>query len=276
MTESPRADFFPRSNLLPDHSPKYWAKNKDRFLRQLLISDIEQETGRSLVVYFASADAGINHQDAEDLYEVMEAIEKNKGIDLYLQTRGGSVDATEKIIRFLRGRFGNYRVIVPNWAKSGGTLIALAAERIIMGTMSELGPIDPQYFDPKYGAVACELLENAKEIPSYIQKQMALTVDGVKELAKEFLKERVKEEEIDKVVNQLSSVHSYGSHAAVIDFHEAKEIGLPVDLLKEDDPLWQKMWFLYCLYDEDMRNSGLARICETIRYSITRLPPPRK
>ena len=267
MTESQRADFFPRSNRLPSHTPKYWAKNKDRFLRQLLISDIEQETGRPLVVYFASADAGIKDYDAEDLYEVTKGIEKNKGIDLYLQTRGGSVDATEKIIRFLRGRFGNHRVIVPNWAKSGGTLIALAAEKIILGTISELGPIDPHC-----NGVPCELLQDDEKFPYSFRKDMELTVKRVKGLAQEFLKGKVEKEKIKDVVKKLSSVSSYGSHGAVIDFHEAKEIGLPVDLLKEDDSLWQKMWFLYCLYDEDMQNSGLARICETRDYSITRAP----
>ena len=271
MTESPRADFFPRTDRLSDHSPKYWAKNKDRFLRQLLISDIQQETGRPLVVYFASADAGINHQDAEDLYEVTEGIKGDEEIDLFLQTLGGSIDATEKIIKLLKNRFKNYRVIVPNWAKSGGTLITLAAEKIIMGAMSELGPIDPHE-----DGIPCEFLQEDKGISSSRRKEMALTVKRVKKLAEEFLKDKVKEEKIDRVVNQLSSAHSYGSHAAVIDFGEAKEIGLPVDLLKEDDSLWRKMWFLYCLYDEDMRNSGLARICETIHYSITRIPPPRK
>ena len=264
MEKKSKSDSFPRSSSLPKQSPKYWARNKDRFLRQLLISDIEQETGRPLVVYFASADAGINHQDAEDLYEVTEGIKRDEEIDLFLQTLGGSIDATEKIIKLLKNRFKNYRVIVPNWAKSGGTLITLAAEKIILGTISELGPIDPQY-----DGISCELLQEDEDISSSRRKEMALTVERVKKLAEEFLKERVKEEEIDRVVNQLSSVHSYGSHAAVIDFHEAKEIGLPVDLLKEDDSLWQKMWFLYCLYDEDMCNSGLAKICETSHYSIT-------
>ena len=279
MEESPRADFFPRSNRLPDHSPKYWARNKDRFLRQLLVSDIEKETERPLVVYFASAnesinghDASINRYDVEDLYEVTKKIEKSKEIDLFLQTFGGDVDATEKIIKFLRERFRSYRVVVPNWAKSCGTMVALAAEKIIMGTISELGPIDPQD-----GGFPCELLEKDKKLHFYERESMKLTVERVKNLAQGYLDGKVESGKLKDVVEKIASPYSYGSHGAVIDFHDAKEIGLHVDLLKEDNPLWQKIWFLYCLYDVDMRDSGLARICETSRYSITRrLPPPRK
>ena len=280
MEESPKADFFPRSNRFSDHSPKYWARNKDRFLRQLLVSDIEKETERPLVVYFASAnesinghDASINRYDVEDLYEVTKKIDKSKEIDLFLQTFGGDVDATEKIIKFLRERFRSYRVVVPNWAKSGGTLIALAAEKIIMGTISELGPIDPQY-----NGAPCELLKNDEKLPPHFREDMGLKVERVKNLAQGYLDGKLESgKKLKDVLEKIASPYSYGSHTAVIDFHEAKEIGLHVDLLKEDDSLWQKIWFLYCLYDVDMRDSGLARICETSRYSITRrLPPPRK
>ena len=278
MEESSKSNFFPRSSTLPNHSPKYWARNKDRFLRQLLVSDIEKETERPLVVYFASAnesinghDASINRYDVEDLYEVTKEIKKSKEIDLFLQTFGGDVDATEKIINFLRERFRSYRVVVPNWAKSGGTMIALAAEKIIMGTISELGPIDPQY-----DGAPCELLKDDKDQPSHFREEMRLTVERAKNLAQEYLEGKVESGKLKNVVEKIASPYGYGSHAAAIDFHEAKEIGLHVHLLKEDDPLWQKIWFLYCLYDVDMRNSGLARICETIHYSITRLPPLHK
>jgi hypothetical protein len=47
-------DQFPRTKSLPRQSPLFWVAEKDRYIRQLLIRDIQAATGRSLVVYFAS------------------------------------------------------------------------------------------------------------------------------------------------------------------------------------------------------------------------------
>src|SRR5439155_25941589 len=63
-----------------------------------------------------------------------------------LHTGGGDIDAGEKLISIVRTRvgIGKLRVIVPDFAKSAGTLMALGADKIIMSDTSELGPIDPQ------------------------------------------------------------------------------------------------------------------------------------
>ena len=69
---------------------------------------------------------------------------ENIGLDLLLQSPGGDIDKAENIVYMCRNRFSSFRVIVPESAKSAATLIALAADSIIMGYTSELGPIDPQ------------------------------------------------------------------------------------------------------------------------------------
>ena len=60
--------------------------------------------------------------------------------------RGSSIDAAEKLIRMVRSTVGEteFRIIVPEFAKSAGTLMILGADRVVMSDMSELGPIDPQ------------------------------------------------------------------------------------------------------------------------------------
>ncbi len=103
---------FPRSGEPPQQSPKYWVKEKDRYLRQLLIRDIEAVTKRPLVVFFSQLDQQINHTDPDDLSEILLGV-KEKEVDLFIQTPGGNVDATEKIISILRQRLTAYRVIVP-------------------------------------------------------------------------------------------------------------------------------------------------------------------
>ena len=63
-----------------------------------------------------------------------------------LHTPGGDIDAAEKLITMVRTHVGNghLRIIVPDFAKSAGTLMALGADMILMSDTSELGPIDPQ------------------------------------------------------------------------------------------------------------------------------------
>jgi ClpP class serine protease len=108
-------------------------KEKDRYLRQLLIGDVEVATGRPLVVFFSQLDQEINHTDPDDLSEILLGVNA-KTADLLIQTPGGNVDATEKIISLLKRRLTDgYRVIVPSWAKSAGTIIALSGNKIVLG-----------------------------------------------------------------------------------------------------------------------------------------------
>lgn len=134
--ETHSAGCFPRTNDIPAQSPKYWAKEKDRYIRQYLIEDIESETKRPLIVYFSQLDQQINHTDPDDISEIIQGVE-GKSVDLFIQTPGGLVDATEKIISLISHAFDDYRVIVPSWAKSAGTVIALSSDAIVLGMNSE-------------------------------------------------------------------------------------------------------------------------------------------
>jgi ClpP class serine protease len=142
MKGKKRRQQFPRTIDLPTQSSKYWAKEKDRYIRQILISDIEEETGRELVVYFSRLDQAITETDADDISEILQGTE-SKNIDIFLHTPGGLIDAVEKFVSVLNLLELDYRVIVPSFAKSGGTLIALSSRTILLGVNSDLGPVDP-------------------------------------------------------------------------------------------------------------------------------------
>lgn len=138
-------DCFPRNIKLPKQSPLFWVSHKDRYLRQLLIRDIELETNRELIVYFTDTDnanAGIDPGDDQFLFELLSSRQR-KEVDLLLETPGGYTDTTEKLCAMLRDMAPDLRVIIPRKAKSNGTVIALAANQIVMSSTSELGPIDP-------------------------------------------------------------------------------------------------------------------------------------
>src|SRR5580704_7375468 len=97
---SPRRDQgFPRTPNLPTQSPLFWVEQKDRYLRQLLIRDIEDITRRRLVVYFANRfeKADIDARDPLFLTELLGDIGAEP-VDLLLETNGGETDATEALI----------------------------------------------------------------------------------------------------------------------------------------------------------------------------------
>lgn len=85
----------------------------------------------------------VNYTDLLPITDQLSGL-KNDAIDLILETPGGSGETAEDIVRLLRGKYKNVGVIVPGMAKSAGTLIAMAADEILMEPMSSLGPIDAQ------------------------------------------------------------------------------------------------------------------------------------
>jgi ClpP class serine protease len=86
----------------------------------------------------------IDMNDAEDVMRACEMTDADVPIDLVLHTPGGLVLAALQIARAVRSRKGKVTVIVPHYAMSGGTLIALAADEIVMAPHAVLGPVDPQ------------------------------------------------------------------------------------------------------------------------------------
>lgn len=264
---------FPRTDAAPMHSSKYWAKEKDRLLRQLLIGDIEQTTGRELITYFAQLDEGINHTDPDDLSEIIEGVTTGH-IDLFIQTPGGNVDAVEKFISVLSQRVESYRVIVPSWAKSGGTVIAISANSILLGVNSELGPIDPQIMLPDLGQMPCEFICRDETKDAVLREYAQASINRTKGLTKKIMQRgmlsNLTEQQIDETIDKLSSSNRYNSHGAVIDFGEAEALGLSVEWMPPGDELWRRVWLLYCLYDQDTKNKGLGRVIEGAVFSITR------
>jgi len=86
----------------------------------------------------------IDIQDSEDLLRAIRLTPPDLPIDVILHTPGGLVLAAEQIARALKSHGGRVTVFVPHYAMSGGTLIALAADEIVMDAHAVLGPVDPQ------------------------------------------------------------------------------------------------------------------------------------
>jgi hypothetical protein len=80
--------------------------------------------------------------------------------------------------------------------------------------------------------------------------------------------------EIDDVVQKLSSRDVYFSHGSSIDHKEAKALGLNVEYLPPEDPLWQQIWLLHCMYEHDCRKARYLKIFEgRVRSPAIAAPP---
>ena len=112
-------------------------------------------TGNTVAVYATSfvqkpADSdpslAITNEDVHAFMNILHGADKGKGLDLILHSPGGSPEAAEGIADYLHGHFAGrkIRVIVPYMAMSAATMLACAADSVVMGEHSSLGPVDPQ------------------------------------------------------------------------------------------------------------------------------------
>lgn len=224
---------FPRTNELPTQSPLFWVEQKDRYLRQLLIRDIEDVTGRRLIVYFANRfeNAQIEPHDVTFMAELMGDLD-GCSFDVLIETIGGMTDATESLVRLIENLNSDFRAIIVNAAKSNGTLLCLAAKSILMGPASELGPIEPLVNN-----LPCSILIEpqiaAQNYPLHKFGEYAL--QQTRTLATALLTKGMMKSnagEVASVVQKLSSRDVYFSHGSAIDYNEAQTLGLNVEYLK--------------------------------------------
>jgi len=105
----------------------------------------------------------IKIEDAEAILRAIRSVPPDKPIDLILHTPGGILLPAYQIARTLKDHKGKVTVFIPHYAMSGGTLIALAADEIVMDKNAVLGPVDPQLIMNKTSMPAVSIIK----IPDY-------------------------------------------------------------------------------------------------------------
>ncbi|MBW4022002.1 MAG: hypothetical protein HIU92_02525 [Proteobacteria bacterium] len=264
MSGSPEP--FPRGIGLPKQSPLFWAAEKDRYLRQLLLRDLAARWKRRQLVYFTRCD-GVAQIDMDDDRPFAELLSDcgTDPIDLHLETNGGYTDAAEKLLTMLHPYRRQLRVIVARRAKSNGTLLAIAADQIVMGEVSELGPIDPNITLGPGQSVPAQFVLQAPGADPILHQIAASAVSQTKGLATQLLTTgqfASKVADVAKTVDDLSGRSTYPSHGSVIDCKEAQRLGLNVTYFAPDTDDWKWVWMLRCLYEQDARRNGLVKIFE--------------
>ncbi|MDI6858926.1 MAG: ATP-dependent Clp protease proteolytic subunit [Methanocellales archaeon] len=175
--------------------------------------------------------------DVEDAEEILRGIRKAKGrpIDLIIHTPGGQMHASIQIARTLKSYPARTRVMIPHYAMSSGTIIALAADEIVMDKNAVLGPIDPQVGDfvrgifpaPSWVRISEHKGTDADDATLIIGDISEKALDLMRSVTRELLEDKFSDKEkLDKVVEKLVSGEMVHIHP--ISASEARSLGLPV------------------------------------------------
>lgn len=122
-------------------------------VRRQALADLAAYTHRDVILYAAAHHQKpflppfafiINNDDIEGFMEVFYGL-TNRAVDIILHSPGGRAEATEAIVNYVRSKFRDVRIFVPHEAMSAATMFACAADRVVMGRQSYMGPIDPQF-----------------------------------------------------------------------------------------------------------------------------------
>jgi len=172
----------------------------------------------------------INMEDSESILRAIRLTPPDQPIDFILHTPGGLVLAAEQIAHALVEHKGKVTVFVPHYAMSGGTLIALTADEIVMDPNAVLGPVDPQIGDMPAASIV-KLLEQKPK--SQISDEMLVLVDVAAKARLQvaaFVTEVLLKHLPKGDAARLAVVLSEGrwTHDFPITVEAAKQLGLPV------------------------------------------------
>jgi hypothetical protein len=255
---------------LPEQSPLYHAEQADRYDRQNLIAVYQARFDCRLIVM---VDFIFPH--AVTLFEeLIYDADPGQDLHLLLHTPGGDGETAVRLARSAQARCRELTVIVPDIAKSAGTLFALGGHRILMGPTSDLGPVDPQFQLPDGSLVSAksiiaavdEASRRVQEAPDTYPIHAALLTDVTALMvqqaraalarSEDLLEEALRsnpdrgEAEIASLKQALAEplIGKPQSHDAIFGPREAVAAGLPVEQVDYRSERWQVIWRLWAKY----------------------------
>ncbi len=241
--------------------------------RQRMIAKIEKERGSRLILLIHRQETMsllgfpvmkyIDINDSEQVIRAIHLTDDDVPIDIVLHTPGGLVLAALQIARAVRDHKAKVTAFIPHYAMSGGTLIALAADEIVMDKHAVLGPVDPQI--GQFPAASLVKVIKEKSVDSVDDKTLIMA--DVAEKALNQMRENVKELlsgrfPADKA-KELAEIFSQGrwTHDHPISCTDAQALGLPV---KNDLP--KEIYQLMGLFPQPVRREPSVEFIPVPRY----------
>lgn len=272
------------------------------FVRRKYLVLLAEHRKRNVILYAtkwtqpgAGGDPGlisITLEDVEALMEVVHGLDGQIGLDLILHSPGGSPDAAEAVVHYLRSKFADISVIVPQAAMSAATMLACASDRIVMGKHSSLGPIDPQFIISGQGSAMAhpaqailDQFQKAQEqckdpallgawvpiLPQYgpsllVQCENALRL--AQELVAEWLSSWMLQKDSDRdskarsIAQQLADHTAFKSHGRPIHRDAARRMGLTVEDLESDQVFQDLVLTVFHACSHVFTNTAAVKIVE--------------
>ncbi len=241
--------------------------------RQRLIGRIERRRGSRVILLVHRQETMsllgfpimryIDVNDAEDVLRASELTDPEVPLDIVLHTPGGLVLAATQIAHAIRHHKGKVTVFVPHYAMSGGTLIALAADEIVMSPHAVLGPVDPQL--GQYPAASLLKVVARKPIAEVDDQTLIFAdlaekaIGQIRGSVRAFLSRSQPDAKAAELAELLATgtwTHDYG-----ITVEEARKFGLKVS-----DEMPEDVLQLMSLYPQPVRRQP----------SVEYLPVPRR
>jgi ClpP class serine protease len=170
----------------------------------------------------------INIDDAEAILRAIRLTPDDKPIDLIVHTPGGLVLAASQIAHAIQKHKGKVTVFVPHYAMSGGTLIALSADEIVMDPNAVLGPVDPQIGQfPAASiiqAVEMKTPEKAEDETLILADMSKKAIRQVASMVSELLQKCMSEKDAQKIAALITT--GQFTHDFPITVERAKSVGL--------------------------------------------------
>jgi len=262
--------------------------------------NVEKVLGCQLIILAFHDFAGIERNVVDDFeFYIMERnLNTDSDICILLHTFGGNADAAYHLgIRIQNLAKKQLIIVVPRLAKSAGTLLACAGNKIYVTPIAELGPVDPQVQLPSTGRYVSaktirdslkqviEAIEESKTSKEQIVKVVFSSIpiaemghyesllNHVKSLLEEVLSRRMKQGKDKKEISEIAEklIKGFVYHGKAIHIEEAKNIGLEIEVLDGD-----KLKVVYDIYQKLKKLfDTLNELLEPLIY-VAEIPPPTR
>lgn len=230
-----------------------------------LMEEIEKMRQSELVVLFCG-DESIDYVMCYRLLKLLRRLKNVSKLDLFIESGGGDIDASCKIVKMLKQYFGKFCVLIPYNVKSAATLIAINSDELVMCRAGELGVADPQVREPITGTYvpahsikeAIDFIEEVKD--PYVKLSLAdklppLLIGAFRDAqnaSKQYIEEALEKlgPKKDEAIHMFTK--KYLSHGYPIDRDSCKQVGLNVTF--PDEKLEQNLCDLFEIYGDLMLN----------------------
>lgn len=251
-------------------------------VRRKYIRELSDYTKRDTIIYITayatnkmantpSQAVSVMMDDVQSFMTTLKGLKKDK-LDLIIHSPGGSVEAAEQLVNYLRAKYKHIRAIIPHSAMSAATMLACACDEIIMGKHSAIGPIDPQITFPtatgyftapaqsllsEFEQAKAEVIANPNVAPIWISKLKNLP-HGILDICRNTTQLSIEKVSLwlssymfkgdpdgkskaDNIAQWLGTASNHLTHGRPIPYNIARDKGLKIIELEDDQKLQEKV-----------------------------------